>query len=93
VRVHLIDPSAYTPPYDHALAAALARAGAQVTLHTGPFAYAEAPVPEGYEVRERFYRRTSGAPASRRSRTMSGRWETSLPRKRRREAGAPEVRR
>src|SRR5205085_9597218 len=28
LRVDLVDPPAYTPPYDHALAAALARAGA-----------------------------------------------------------------
>ena len=30
MRVHLVDPSAFTPPYDHALAAALVRAGADV---------------------------------------------------------------
>jgi len=34
VRVQLVDPSAFTPPYDHALAAALARAGADVELVT-----------------------------------------------------------
>ena len=27
MRVQLVDPPAYTPPYDHSLAAALARAG------------------------------------------------------------------
>ena len=32
IRVDLVDPSAYTPPYDHALASALARRGARVRL-------------------------------------------------------------
>jgi hypothetical protein len=32
VRVLLADPPAFTPPYDHELAAALARAGADVDL-------------------------------------------------------------
>src|SRR5919202_1549018 len=30
LRVHVVDPSAFTPPYDHALCAALAREGADV---------------------------------------------------------------
>ena len=37
MRVRVVDPAAYTPPYDHALCAALARAGAQVTLATTAF--------------------------------------------------------
>jgi glycosyltransferase involved in cell wall biosynthesis len=56
VRVHLVDPAAYTPPYDHALSAALAAAGADVTLVTGPFAHGAAPRMPGYAVDERFYR-------------------------------------
>ena len=59
MRVHLVDPAAYTPPYDHALAAALARAGAGVTLVTGPFAHGEVPRIRShppYAVDERFYR-------------------------------------
>jgi glycosyltransferase involved in cell wall biosynthesis len=44
MRVHVVDPPAYTPPYDRALAAALARAGASVAL-VGP---------------ERFYPRALG---------------------------------
>jgi glycosyltransferase involved in cell wall biosynthesis len=56
VRVHVVDPSAYTPPYDHALCAALARAGARVRLVTSPFAHGTVPVPEGYAADERFYR-------------------------------------
>jgi glycosyltransferase involved in cell wall biosynthesis len=56
VRVDVIDPSAYTPPYDHALCAALARAGAKVRLVTSPFAHGDVPRTEGYAVDERFYR-------------------------------------
>jgi glycosyltransferase involved in cell wall biosynthesis len=55
MRVHLVDPSAYTPPYDHALAAALARAGLDVELHTSRFLYGPTPRPNGYLVDERFY--------------------------------------
>jgi glycosyltransferase involved in cell wall biosynthesis len=56
MRVHVVDPSAYTPPYDHALCRALAAAGAKVELYTSRFAYGQAPAPEGYERRELFYR-------------------------------------
>ena len=56
MRVHLVDPAAFTPPYDHALSAALAAAGADVTLVTGPFAHGAVPRMGGYAVDERFYR-------------------------------------
>ena len=56
MRVDVVDPSAYTPPYDHALCAALARAGAEVRLVTSAFAYGPVPRMEGYAVDERFYR-------------------------------------
>src|SRR5262245_4834940 len=73
MRVHLVDPAAYTPPYDHALAGALARAGAEVELITCRFPYGPVPrppetggtseslgePPRAYEVRELFYRRSS----------------------------------
>jgi len=65
VRVHIVDPSAYTPPYDHALCAALAQAGADVELITSRFDYAEVPRQDGYAVREDFYRWSPGAPGSR----------------------------
>jgi glycosyltransferase involved in cell wall biosynthesis len=65
MRVQLVDASAFTPPYDHALAAALARSGADVELVTSAFAYGAVPEPEGYVVRERFYRHARGAPGSR----------------------------
>jgi glycosyltransferase involved in cell wall biosynthesis len=55
VRVVLADPPAYTPPYDRALAAALARAGAQVELVTSHFRYGPVAEPDGYAVRELFY--------------------------------------
>jgi glycosyltransferase involved in cell wall biosynthesis len=57
MRVQLVDPPAYTPPYDHALAAALARAGAAVELVTSRATYGAAPTVAGFDVRERFYRR------------------------------------
>ncbi|HEY2537209.1 MAG TPA: glycosyltransferase [Solirubrobacteraceae bacterium] len=65
VRVHVVDPPAYTPPYDHALCGALGYAGAQVTLVTSRFAYGPVPPAEGYERRELFYRAALGAPGSR----------------------------
>jgi glycosyltransferase involved in cell wall biosynthesis len=59
LKVQLVDPSAFTPPYDRALAAALARAGAEVELLTSKFLYGAVPSPEGYAVQERFYRRAA----------------------------------
>lgn len=57
--VQLIDPSAFTPPYDRALAAALTRAGADVELLTSRFLYGPVPEAEGFRVRELFYRRSA----------------------------------
>ena len=59
MKVQLVDPSAFTPPYDRALAAALARAGAEVELLTSRFLYGPVPPAEGYRVDERFYRRSA----------------------------------
>lgn len=59
MRVLLADPPAFTPPYDHELAAALARAGADVELVTAPFRFGARPAPDGYRLTERFYRRSS----------------------------------
>lgn len=59
MRVQVLDPSAFTPPYDHALCAALVRAGAEVELVTTRFLYGPVPREAGYEVSERFYRRTA----------------------------------
>jgi glycosyltransferase involved in cell wall biosynthesis len=48
VRVVVADPPAFTPWYDHELAAALARAGADVELVTSRFRFGTVPVPAGY---------------------------------------------
>ena len=56
MRVHVVDPSAFTPPYDHALCAGLARAGAEAELITSRFDYGPRPPAEGFAVRETFYR-------------------------------------
>ena len=55
MRVLLADPPAFTPWYDHELAAALARGGADVELATSRFRFGEVPVPDGYRRSERFY--------------------------------------
>jgi glycosyltransferase involved in cell wall biosynthesis len=63
VRVHVVDPSAFTRPYDHALCTALAAAGAEVDLVTSAFAHGDAAEPAGYRLREDFYRWGSSVPA------------------------------
>ena len=64
MKLHVVDPSAYTPPYDHALCAALARAGIDVELFTTRFPYGEPPAADRYARTELFYRSARGAPAS-----------------------------
>ncbi|MEA2492248.1 MAG: hypothetical protein QOJ29_159 [Thermoleophilaceae bacterium] len=68
MRVQVVDPSAYTPPYDRALSGALARAGADVELVTSRFAYGDVPPAEGYRVSELFYRRAGRFAAAERGR-------------------------
>ncbi len=55
MQVVIADPPAFTPAYDHELAAALARAGADVELVTSRFRFGEAPRPAGYRRSEPFY--------------------------------------
>jgi glycosyltransferase involved in cell wall biosynthesis len=55
VRVVIADPPAFTPWYDHELAAALARAGVDVELETSHFRFGETPEPDRYRRSERFY--------------------------------------
>src|SRR5438067_11044302 len=55
VRVVLADPPAFTPAYDHELAAALARAGAEVELFTSRFRFGAVPAATGYARNEAFY--------------------------------------
>lgn len=59
MRVLLADPPAFTPWYDHELASALSKAGADVTLATSRFRFGDAPAPVGYRRHERFYPVTS----------------------------------
>jgi glycosyltransferase involved in cell wall biosynthesis len=62
MRVQIVDPPAYTPPYDRSLCAALARAGAEVELVTSHFRHGPVPPAQGYRVRESFYRRSAARP-------------------------------
>jgi glycosyltransferase involved in cell wall biosynthesis len=68
MRVQIVDPPAYTPPYDRSLCAALARAGAEVELITSRFAHGPVASPEGYRVSEAFYRRSAERGADARGR-------------------------
>jgi glycosyltransferase involved in cell wall biosynthesis len=70
VRVHIVDPSAYTPPYDHALCSALAAAGADVELYTSRFAYGPVAPSASYVRREVFYRGASHVRAARARRAV-----------------------
>ena len=64
ISVQIVDPPAWTPPYDHALSAALARAGAEVELVTTDFPLTAVPEGAGYAVRSRFYRGSAWVPAA-----------------------------
>ena len=64
MRVHIVDPTANTPPYDHALCGALARAGAEVDLVTSPFPHGPVPQPNGYRLSESFHRLAARVPPS-----------------------------
>jgi len=70
MRVHVVDPSAYTPPYDHALCRALAAAGAEVELYTSHFAHGPVAPADGYRRRELFYRLATRVPAARARRVI-----------------------
>ena len=59
MRVQIVDPSGDVTPYDHSLAAALARAGVEVELVTSRFLYGPIPSERDYEVTEAFYRRAT----------------------------------
>jgi glycosyltransferase involved in cell wall biosynthesis len=54
MRIVLVDPLAYTPPYDHALARALGEKGHAVTLLTSRFPHGRAPDPDHYGREELF---------------------------------------
>jgi hypothetical protein len=65
MRVVLADPPAYTPPYDHALAGALARHGADVRLLTSRFRYGPVPQAVGYTVDDTLYPVSTGIGSTR----------------------------
>jgi glycosyltransferase involved in cell wall biosynthesis len=51
----LVDPAAYTLPYEHELARALASLGVDVEVVASRFRFGAAPAPDGYCRRELFY--------------------------------------
>ena len=55
MRVVISDPPAFTPAYDHELAAALAHRDVEVELVTSRFRFGETPDPVGYRRSETFY--------------------------------------
>ena len=55
MRVVLLDPAAFTLPYDHHLAVALAARGLDVELVTSRFRFGDPPEVDGYNRRELFY--------------------------------------
>ena len=55
MRVVISDPPAFTPAYDHELAAALARRAIDVELVTSRFRFGDTPAPIGYRRSEPFY--------------------------------------
>ncbi len=93
MRVQIVDPAAQTPPFDRALAAALARAGADVELVTSSFVHGEVAEPEGYRVDESFYPRSSRMASGSLGRRALGLAEhvPSMLRARRRASGADVV--
>ena len=55
MRVVIADPPAYTPPYDYALAGALARQGVDVRLLTSTFRFGTVRGADGFEVDSSLY--------------------------------------
>ncbi len=69
MRIALLDPPGFTPPYDHSLASALSRRGHDVDLLTSPSSLFATPEPDGYRRDEVFLPRSS---RFRRSRVRAG---------------------
>ena len=65
MRVAVVDPQAFTPPYDDEFCRSLAAAGAEVELLTAHFTHGSAPEPRGYVRREIFGPPLSGLIARR----------------------------
>ncbi|HEY7891650.1 MAG TPA: glycosyltransferase family 4 protein [Solirubrobacteraceae bacterium] len=64
MRVHVVDPSSYTPAYDDALCSALAQAGVEVQLFTSRFQYGPLHGERAYLRNEFFYRRSHSSARS-----------------------------
>lgn len=64
MRISVVDPPAFTPPYDHSLCAALAERGHQVELVTSRFRHGPVQPARGYRRTESFYRLGVGSAAA-----------------------------
>ncbi len=63
VRISVVDPAAFTPPYDRALCSALAAEGLEVELLTRPFRHGETPAADpGFTLREDAFAATPAHP-------------------------------
>jgi glycosyltransferase involved in cell wall biosynthesis len=91
VRIVVADPPAFTPPYDHALAKALADAGHDVTLLTSRFRFGAVPRAEGYGVDGSLYPLSSRVPGRSRLRLPLRAIEHPLVQRRLSRAGADVV--
>lgn len=93
MRVQIVDPAAQTPPFDRSLAAALARAGAEVELVTSHFVHGPVEPADGFQVSESFYPRSSRMPSNTWRRRAAGLAEhvPGMLRHRREAAGADVV--
>ena len=79
MRVHVVDPAGLHAAYDHALCAALARAGADVDARDEPLRLRRRSRPrDGYAVDERFYRFAPGGAAARALRRARS-WPSTCP--------------
>jgi glycosyltransferase involved in cell wall biosynthesis len=57
VKIAIVDPAAYSLPYDVALCEALADRGHEVTLYTTTFAHGPMPEAHGFQIVEWFYQK------------------------------------
>jgi len=63
VKIAMVDPGAFTLPYDDALCSALVQEGHDIALYTTRFAHGTMPDPQGYKLIEWFYQtRLPGIP-------------------------------
>lgn len=70
MRVAVVDPAAFSLPYDTELCSALARAGMDVTLFTTAFAHGPMPQADGFRIVKWFYAKDIPGIGRRRSRAL-----------------------